>query len=326
MSETEAAPHPTTRRGWLVPYLLEGDDVFGHGRHAWWLDAADAGELPAGPIPQIEFREVADTTVRDGLPTMLPGPPLSADGARRHVQSLVDEMRGGWESLTFLVRWLAWGLSVGCQDRAPEEWNELLYRELQLGRLQAADADVLGFLLSERHGKGWNPNAFYPTPMNVCTCMAQMVVADVGDTLPDGRDGRLASVCDPCVGTGRMLLAASNYSINLWGVDIDATMVDACAVNLALFAPWAVYQTPAHRLLLGRGTPTLAGDQRALQGMDEARQAQGRGPLPSVDVRLDGEQPDGSPLSTNGEVVTIYRFDRHGQGDLFSPAGKRQEG
>lgn len=324
---TEAVPHSTTLRGWLMPYLLEGDAVFGHGRIAWWLDAADAGELPDGPIPQIDFREASDATVRDNLPTMLPGPSLSADGARRHIQTLIGEMRGGWESLTFLIRWLAWGLGVGHQDSPPssgigmtEEWNDLLYRGFQLGRLQAADADVLGYLLAERQGKGWNPTAFFPTPMNVCTMMEQMVMGDVGSVLKGGRDARLASVCDPCVGTGRMLLAASNASVNLWGADIDQTMVDACAVNMALFAPWAVYQTPAHRMLLGRGAPAFARDQRAVETMDEARQAQGHGPLPSEEVKLEG----GSPLQTNGDVVTFYTFDRHGQGDLFSVPGKEE--
>ena len=36
-----------------------------------------------------------------------------------------------------------------------------------------------------------------------------------------GHDPRLCKVLDPCVGTGRMLLHASNYSYLLYGCDID---------------------------------------------------------------------------------------------------------
>lgn len=53
--------------------------------------------------------------------------------------------------------------------------------------------------------------------------------------------------------------------------------------------------------------PTLAGDQRAIEATDEARQAQGHPPLPAP--------PGGTPPI----------FDRHGQGDLFSVPGRDHE-
>lgn len=338
MTQVDSAARPTSQRGWLVQYLVQGDDCLWHGRMYWWFRAA-RGELPDDPIPQIAWRDVGDRAVRPELKEMSAhferqykgGPPLSADGARKHLEWLISRMGGGWEALLYLVRWLAWGLAVNHEDGRPrayggatEEWDEILYRDFHLGRLQAADADVLGFLLSKHRGKGWNPHAYFPTSMNVCQCMAQIVMHDVDGKLDDGRDARMASVFDPCVGTGRMLLAASNFSVNLYGMDIDPTMVDACAVNLALYAPWGVYMTSAHREVLGRPWPSIAADQRAIEAMDEERQSRGRPPLPCEHVQMDGVTADGEPLTTNGEVFKVYTFDRHGHGDLFSVPPKEE--
>lgn len=321
-------------RGWLIPYLVHADEVFGVGRLAWWCEACADGALPARGIPQIEFRGSSDTRVRPDLVDLsatvaergpFAGAPLSPDGARRHIEGLVDQMGGGWEALLYFIRWLSWGLGVSSGTEAPRawgtsssaEWDEMLTRLFHVQRLLAGEADVLGAILAERHGAGWNPNAFYPTPMEVCTCMAAMSFGD-GAALADGRDGRLAAVCDPCVGTGRMLLAASNYSVNLYGADIDQTMVDSCAINMALFAPWAVYQPLGARDLLQRPRRSLAGDQRAVEGIDEQRQAAGHDALPSELVVLEGVTPAGDPLPDSGAVERIYNFNRHGQGELFS--------
>jgi hypothetical protein len=51
-------------------------------------------------------------------------------------------------------------------------------------------------------------------------------------------DHRLDHVLDPCVGTGRMLLYASNHSLLLAGQDINFVCVRACLVNFYLYAPW----------------------------------------------------------------------------------------
>jgi hypothetical protein len=57
-------------------------------------------------------------------------------------------------------------------------------------------------------------------------------------------DAREKPVCDPCVGTGRMLLAASNYSYRLYGCDIDGTVIKATLINGYLYAPWLVKPFP----------------------------------------------------------------------------------
>jgi hypothetical protein len=101
-----------------------------------------------------------------------------------------------------------------------------------------------------------------------------------------------------------MLLAASNFSANLYATDIDPTMVDACSINCALFAPWATYQTPAQRRMMDRSPPSEAHDQALLAQVDADRQAQGHPPLPSIE----SAEPQ----------KRVYSYNRHGQGDLFS--------
>lgn len=143
-----------------------------------------------------------------------------------------------------------------------------------------------------------------------------------------------------------MLLAASNRTVNLWGGDIDPTMVDACAVNMALYAPWVVYMSREQRAMLGRPPASTECDQRSAEVMDGARVAQGHGPLPS-------ETPTTTTLCECGHAKSqhhylekaerkvcdyaghacdckgyrrakaegggkVYSFDRKGQGDLFA--------
>jgi hypothetical protein len=58
-------------------------------------------------------------------------------------------------------------------------------------------------------------------------------------TLGDGGEkGKFATVCDPAVGTARMLMHASNRSIFLFGADIDPVVLKAAKLNLHLYAPW----------------------------------------------------------------------------------------
>jgi hypothetical protein len=47
------------------------------------------------------------------------------------------------------------------------------------------------------------------------------------------------------VGSGRMLLHASNFSLCLYGVDIDPLAVAMCKINGALYAPWMSFPLPA---------------------------------------------------------------------------------
>lgn len=100
-------------------------------------------------------------------------------------------------------------------------------------------------------------------------------------------------------------LGASNRTLVLAGVDVDPLMVDACAVNMALFVPWcALGGHPDVSALIGRAgiAAGIEGARSILEQADAARIAQGHEPLPSKDDG--GEKP--------------YAYDQHGQGELFS--------
>ncbi|MEE4211258.1 MAG: N-6 DNA methylase [Parvularcula sp.] len=94
---------------------------------------------------------------------------------------------------------------------------------------------MFGDLMAEnRYGRG---AGFFPTPEPVVEMMVRMMMS--GD-----EDCRLKSVMDPCLGTGRMLLHASNYPYRIYAQDINPTVLKACLVNGYCFAPWLVRSFP----------------------------------------------------------------------------------
>jgi hypothetical protein len=87
-----------------------------------------------------------------------------------------------------------------------------LYQYFNLAWLMAYPWNYFGAILAEnRHGQHLG---FYPTPMCVVNMMARMTFGDP-EKYKNQPDNRLRSVNEPCVGTGRMLLYASNYSLIL---------------------------------------------------------------------------------------------------------------
>jgi hypothetical protein len=250
----------TTRpKGWMQQLLLDGDQLFGAGRWAWWLDAEG---IPETDIPRIDFQNSQDTAVAEHLQGLgeayMNGPPLSAAGGLRHLEKLVESIGFGWSSLRYLMEWMEWGL--GLSEKEPVECQpgaeEMLYRDFHLGRLQAANCDLFGAMMCERTGKGkWNPNAFFPTPPAVVECMVQMIMHDGVD--------KTSSVMDPCVGTGRFLMHASNYSVNLFGVDIDPLCVLATKLNAALYMPWLICPKKQN---VPTPDPVMVCEQREAQG------------------------------------------------------------
>jgi hypothetical protein len=155
--------------------------------------------------------------------------------------------------MNYFLDWLLFGFGHPGYD-LPDEPSGCsgasmrLYQMFNLNLLTAYPHDYLGDILAINHfGKR---SGFYPTPMPVCILMTQMLMHDVisGDLaeIPArGRhDSRLETVCDPCLGTGRLLLTASNYSLRLYGQDINDTVIKAALVNGYLYAPWLVKPLP----------------------------------------------------------------------------------
>ena len=233
---------PWHYRGWLLAYVILIHERCPSVADRWGyhLRTVEAGRLLDEPIPQIAF----------GLPD-------NKVASRLHEWSaIIGHDCGGWSDFRTLLDWLLWGLALSKEEpHLTEQVNEKLYRNVDLGPMLVQPYDYLGDFVAQGRAKGWNPTAFFPTPHNVVEFMVRMTMADSRD---DGRDPRVRSVNDPCVGSGRMLLHASNFSLNLWGQDIDPLAVAMCKINGALYAPWLAFPLP--EAILGTRDPKPSPD------------------------------------------------------------------
>lgn len=90
--------------------------------------------------------------------------------------------------------------------------------------------DILGDLF--QGGITYGEAGQYLTPEPLCQMMAAMTVGETDDEEGSGRK----TVCDPCCGSGRMLLAVGDLKPH-WefvGQDVDLRCVRMTAINLAL--------------------------------------------------------------------------------------------
>lgn len=187
-------------------------------RWEYWLKACDKGALPADPIPQIDWLKYLGTPEN-----------------RAAAADLLKCCEQG-EANQFLD-WLLHGFGYD----APPSWADADIRTLEHWEKHFGDAfpammlypaayftDLLQEIISKY--KRSNTGCF-PTPMHVSVCMAEM-------TFSDNPRGKAASVCDPCCGAGNMLLAASNYSLNLYGQDINELLLKGLKVQAFMYVPW----------------------------------------------------------------------------------------
>lgn len=260
---------PWLYRGWLLHHIQL---CHGHpqvvDRWGYYFRTHAAGKLLDEPIPRIHFGGCREN-----------------DEAMKMLRSCVDLIyrdTGSWSAFPEFIDWLSWGCATSreCPKRISEKTNEALYRTFNLGPLLLNPSDHLGTLYSEGKER-YNPAAFYPTPHEVVEMMSLMLM---DHTPAGGTDLRLKSVCDPCVGTGRMLMHASNYSLILMGMDIDATCCKITQINGAMYVPWMTFPLPAS--ITGKILP----------------------PVSPV--------PEAGPSST--PTPEKFRVDNRGQGLLFS--------
>jgi len=209
---------PWTYRGWLLPYL-ELCEVHPQiaPRYGYLSRTLEAGKLLDEPIPQCRFFAERDEATRPGMKML------------EDVVKLAEQSGRYSNGIEVVCRWLGWALGITNEETdLPRSINEQMYRTFDISKWLLAPTDYIGeYMAASNIGRG---ASFFPTPMAICTMMAQM-------TYGDG-DHRTTTVNDPCVGTGRTLLAASNYSLRLTGQDILAICVLACQINFAIFAPW----------------------------------------------------------------------------------------
>jgi len=226
MPRVGESPAPWEYRGWLLFYAQEIQRTHPAipDRWGYLADTIAQKRFASTPIPKIEF---------------VSSPPAIGSHIEECVRVL--DRHGFWRSFRLLIGWISFGLGIAKKsprEISPEE-SEQLYRTLNIGPMMLEPSDHFGSWLAQTRGKGWNPNAFYPTPHPVCEAMVLMTMNYVEATArKKGVDVRALSVSDPCCGTGRMLLHASNYSMNLYAQDIDEFVLEILKVNAALYAPW----------------------------------------------------------------------------------------
>ena len=201
-----------TSRDWLRPYLFQLQS-----RWAFWVDILQTKKKPEA-IPEILFLNSPKAEVL------------------KHLKNLLTDYicYSSSVGLSEFLDWLLWGFGEG-NERAKisEKVNEYWYKTFNLDLLTENPYDYLGDLMAERKMGRWNnPAGFYATPHPIVQMMVSITMKKNKDIT--------SSVYDPAVGTGRMLLEASNYSLNLFGQDIDYNCVKACKVNGYLYVPWLV--------------------------------------------------------------------------------------
>jgi hypothetical protein len=210
---------PWEYRGWNVPYLqLAEIHPQVAPRYDYVQRTLEQGSLLDENLPHQFFVGESSQEARKGL---------------KHLEKLVDicsYRSHSWNAFRDVCEWMAFGLGATNQpSKLGNDIQEQLYRTFNLEYFMLAPTDYLGqFLAESGHGK---KSGYFPTPMHVVEMMTAM-------TFPATGDSRSALVSDPCGGSGRMLLYASNFSLRLFGMDIDPLCCLISKINLALYAPW----------------------------------------------------------------------------------------
>jgi len=213
--------------GWLLPYLIALDELF-FKRWEYWTKAVMADRIPEEPIPFIRFQSP------HSYPQQL---------VTKNLKQCLDYAEySSSNALELFIDWMLWGLSEGehfppVNERTDDYW----YRTFNLGLFYQEPADHLALLAADRNvGKA---GGYFPTPANVVEMMVRM---NIGSE-PKPEHKRM-SVCDPCSGSGIMLLYASNYSLNLYGMDINPLITKIAQVNSFIYVPWLACRPKSLRM------------------------------------------------------------------------------
>ena len=257
----EQALERQSKPGWLLPYLLSLDigeiDITGmtkkerkeaniqetaprffkgSNRWAYWLWILEYNRLPEDPIPQVRFEGNPSRQDAKAVQNWL------QYAVRRHYNWYDD----AW---LWMVKWLLHGFGytgMGIErevERIPADVKAQWYRQVNLANLLNSPCDWSAFVLQAglqddtRKRSPWSHSTgFYATPLPVCTMMTEITMA----TQDKLTDTRVLTVLDPCVGTGSMLLPASNHSLRLFGQDIVGDLCLCTILNGYLWMPWLV--------------------------------------------------------------------------------------
>jgi hypothetical protein len=252
---------------WMFPYLVAADNApsIGNARWAYWESCILDTKLPDAPIPHINFQ----MPHREPIKNIADCIKIGVQQGQRHS-----------EVFELFVTWLLHGF--GYREFRQVELAEQLpgmgrfldkarvldywYETFNLCLMLKYPADYMAFFSQGGANKDYNPYTgagFFATPMSVCAIMTEQLM--VGFGFEGTADYRASTVCDPCAGTGSLLLAASNYSMRLYAQDISQMMCNCITVNAYLYMPWMVFRPDFSCL----GGPTWEQIEDALFGQPE---------------------------------------------------------
>ncbi|ACK73885.1 hypothetical protein PCC7424_5827 (plasmid) [Gloeothece citriformis PCC 7424] len=246
--------------GWLLPYLGQIDSLL-WGRWNYWAkcqlmpSAAYEGLKWEKAISIVEEREptVPDFVIEQTLPDE-PIPQIDFQYSPAAEQMLHESLNaipthgswqgwGAWTYIEYFLDWLLYGFGHPNYQQLPSERQGCegasmrLYQLVDLSLLLFYPEDYFGKILPDICSKKAQRNqGFYPTPLVVSRMMSEMTFFDA-----DSKKERIKICYEPCVGTGAMLLPASNKTLCAIGQDIDLTLLKCALVQFYLYSPWFAF-------------------------------------------------------------------------------------
>lgn len=223
---------------------LYAADALTTGRWRYWLDIRATQVVVGKPIPQVRFLTPGDKGYQLTLEMLeycldVPG---YHDTAKRFYN---------------FIDWILYSYGsplVNDISHIPDTQSGYWYKNFRAQLMLMYPGDYFADLTQSLYGKSSNVHSFFPTPAHVATFMASAAFREA-----PSEEAKYKEVCDPCCGTGALLLPASNHSLRITGIDIDENMVKICTLNGYHYIPWAVENDPATTaLLVNKGVPPEA--------------------------------------------------------------------
>lgn len=225
-----------TFHGWLKVMLVETESLI-NGRWDYWLDILETNEVENKPIPKLNFIGAGEPKCNLG---------------RQMIERCLTYQLGqfsGYKNFELFIDWLLYSFGSELVKELPKDINDDLndywYKNFKPSILFANPADYFVTVASGLYGKAFNSNAFYPTPNNIVDMMVKMVHSD-----SESEKEKYGMVCEPCMGSGIMLLHQSNYSLRMFGNDIDMFMCKIATVNMYLYIPWMITNTDTMNVIM----------------------------------------------------------------------------
>ena len=199
-------------------------------RWEYWLSVREQGQIPAGPIPRLDFSDA-----RPGAEVI--------EMWRRTAKVFERAGFTGARAMEMMVEMILYGFLERAElpgGVGEEVWAKA-FHIFDLGLALSRPTDALGTILPEYIGGG--RNAFFPTPLSVGKLMVEMAMAGVESDptkAQSSHPGGSGTFSEPAAGTGRLILLQSNHSLDLSGVELNYQIYRALLANMWLYVPWAV--------------------------------------------------------------------------------------